>query len=55
MDFPWIPRVVRAALAVGLTGSTVYITITSGEVPQALTALAGVAIGYYFKERKDET
>lgn len=40
---------IRAAIALILVGSTCYMYIASIAVPDALIALAGAAIGFYFR------
>lgn len=42
---------VRAALTFLLTGATVYLFVSDNAVPDALLALTGGAVGYYFASR----
>jgi len=52
----WLPkRSVRALIAVGLVGATIYLAVSGdGAIPQALTTLTGVVVTYYFKMREGE-
>jgi hypothetical protein len=43
---------VRAILAFMLTGACIFLWIDTGNVPDALLATAGPAIGYYFASRQ---
>jgi len=51
----WMPKgSVRALMALGLIGAVIYFASAhgAGDVPAALTTLAGVVVTYYFKTRE---
>ena len=39
---------VRAILAISITGVVLYIAITKGTIPDALTGILGSVLGFYF-------
>ena len=45
-----LPRMIRAAVTLGLVGSYTYMILTSVEVPAEYFGLVALALGFYFKE-----
>lgn len=42
---------VRAILAIMIVAATLYMVAATGVMPQALTGMAGVVVGWYFGAR----
>jgi hypothetical protein len=45
---------VRALMAFSLVGTVIVQTVRSGDIPEVLAAIAGMAIVYYFKLRDEK-
>jgi len=53
---PWfLPKnSIRALLAASLVGSTIYMGISKGSVPEVIGVLTGMAVTWYFKTREEK-
>lgn len=51
----WLPKgSVRAILAISLIVTLMYLSITTGDIPDAVLGITSIIIGFYFGKRDND-